>query len=202
MENMFVVIAGTSVVIQADEALAFFLAPLKEFYQGFLNPKGPTTAEITLSYDQCATLRKFTALPTPLLHRRDARSTRIIRQVEERYPLEASVLIGADRDHQAAALRRLWTDGPPLSVAVATGIDERLHRTSAELAGLLSDALSGLERRIVPSLSVLPDEVPLVVLADHGFRENPSWGLGPDGRYAHGGTSLEECVVPVITAVC
>ncbi|MHB8771639.1 MAG: hypothetical protein ACYC7J_11610 [Syntrophales bacterium] len=94
MENMFVVIAGTSVVIQADEALAFFLAPLKEFYQGFLNPKGPTTAEITLSYDQCATLRKFTALPTPLLHRRDARSTRIIRQVEERYPLEASVLIG------------------------------------------------------------------------------------------------------------
>ncbi len=115
---------------------------------------------------------------------------------------EASVLLGADRDHQAAALRRLWTDGPPLSVAVATGIDERLHRTSAELAGLLSDALSGLERRIVPSLSVLPDEVPLLVLADHGFRENPSWGLGPDGRYAHGGTSLEECVVPVITAVC
>jgi hypothetical protein len=37
-------------------------------------------------------------------------------------------------------------------------------------------------------------------LADHGFRENPSWGKGPEGRYLHGGTSLEECIVPVIVA--
>ncbi len=114
---------------------------------------------------------------------------------------ESTVVLGADRDHHAASLRQLWTDGPPLSVAVATGIDERLHRTSSELAGLLSDVLSGLERRVVPSLSLLPDDVPLVVLADHGFRENPSWGFGPEGRYVHGGTSLEECVVPVMVAV-
>jgi hypothetical protein len=114
---------------------------------------------------------------------------------------ETEVLVGADRDHHAAALRELWAGGPPVSVAVATAVDERLHRTSAELAALLADAVTGLERRVLPSLAALPDGVPLVVLADHGFRENPSWGRGPEGRYVHGGTSLEECVVPVIVAV-
>ena len=113
---------------------------------------------------------------------------------------ETAVLSGADRDYHATALRELWSGGPPLSVAVATAVDERLHRTSAELAALLADAVSGLERRVLPSLAALPDEVPFVVLADHGFRENPSWGRGPEGRYVHGGTSLEECVVPVIVA--
>jgi hypothetical protein len=46
----------------------------------------------------------------------------------------------------------------------------------------------------------LPSSVPVVLMADHGFRENPSWGRGPDGRYVHGGTSLQECVVPVVVA--
>jgi hypothetical protein len=113
---------------------------------------------------------------------------------------ETAVLAGADRDYHAGELRELWRSGPPLCVAVATALDERLHRTSAELAALLADAVSGLERRVLPSLGALSDEVPFVVLADHGFRENPTWGRGPEGRYVHGGTSLEECVVPVIVA--
>ena len=113
---------------------------------------------------------------------------------------ETKVLMGADRDHHAADLRLLWSDGPPLSIAVATAIDERLHRTSVELAGLLDEARAGIERRVLPSLSTLPADVPLVVLSDHGFRENPSWGRGPEGRYTHGGTSLEECVIPVLVA--
>ena len=113
---------------------------------------------------------------------------------------ETAVVLQADRDYQAKALRDLWVAGPPLSVAVATGIDERLHRTSVELAALLDDALATLQRRVLPSLASLPDQVPLVVLADHGFRENPTWGQGPEGRYVHGGTSLEECVVPVLVA--
>lgn len=111
---------------------------------------------------------------------------------------ETAVLLRADRDHQAAALRELWAEGPPLSVAVATGVDERLHRTSVELAALLDEAAAALRRRVLPSLEALPDDVPLVVLADHGFRENPAWGKGPEGRYVHGGTSLEECVIPVV----
>src|SRR5262245_62850901 len=34
------------------------------------------------------------------------------------------------------------------------------------------------------ALDALPDDVPLVVLADHGFRENRSWGRGSETRYA------------------
>lgn len=111
---------------------------------------------------------------------------------------EAALVVGADRDHRRDELRELWASGPPISVAVATGVDERLHRTSVEPAALLEEATAALGRRVVPSLSALPGEVPLVVLADHGFRENPSWGRGPEGRYVHGGTSLEECVIPVV----
>jgi hypothetical protein len=110
---------------------------------------------------------------------------------------EAAAVVGADRDHRAGQLHALWADGPPISVAVATSVDERLHRTPVELAALLDEATAGLERRVLPSLTALPDEVPLVVLADHGFRENPAWGRGPEGRYVHGGLSLEESVVPV-----
>jgi hypothetical protein len=110
---------------------------------------------------------------------------------------QATAVVGADRDHRTGQLRTLWADGPPISVAVATGVDERLHRTSVELAALLDDAVTGLERRVLPSLTALPDATPLVVLADHGFRENPAWGHGPEGRYTHGGLSLAESVVPI-----
>jgi hypothetical protein len=111
---------------------------------------------------------------------------------------ETAVLLGADRDDRTGELRALWESGPPISIAVATGVDERLHRTSVELAGLLDEAAAALRRRVIPSLAALPGTVPLVVIADHGFQENPSWGRGPEGRYVHGGLSLEECVVPVV----
>ena len=111
---------------------------------------------------------------------------------------DAAVVVGADRDHRAAEVRALWMDGPPISLAVATGVDERLHRTSVEVAALLDEAIAGLERRVIPALAAIPGEVPVVVLADHGFRENPTWGRGPDGRYVHGGPSLEEGVIPVV----
>jgi hypothetical protein len=111
---------------------------------------------------------------------------------------ETGVLLGADRDDRGAELRTLWESGPPISVAVALGVDERLHRTSVELAGLLEEAAAALRRRVIPSLAAVPDTVPLVLIADHGFRENPAWGRGPEGRYIHGGVSLEECVVPVV----
>ncbi|MGH9055053.1 MAG: hypothetical protein ACRDYY_04190, partial [Acidimicrobiales bacterium] len=113
---------------------------------------------------------------------------------------ETAVVLGADRDHRSSEVRELWTSGPPVSVAIATGLDERLHRTSVEVAALLDEAVATLERRVLPCLAALPGGVPLVVLADHGFRENPYWGHGPEGRYVHGGTSLEECVIPVVVA--
>ena len=79
----------------------------------------------------------------------------------------------------------------------ATSVDEMLHRSSVELAGLLDEAVAGLQRRVLPTLAALPAAVPLVVLADHGFRESASWGRGSRARWTHGGLSLEECVVPV-----
>lgn len=112
---------------------------------------------------------------------------------------ESTALVGADRDGSAPALRDLWATGARIAVAVATGVDEALHRSSADVATLVDETIAGLERRVVPTLHVLPDSVPLVVLADHGFRENRSWGRGPGSRYGHGGLSLEESVIPVAT---
>jgi len=99
---------------------------------------------------------------------------------------ESAALVGVDRPYAAEALRELWAAGPKISVAVATSVDEMLHRSSVELAGLLDEAVAGLQRRVLPTLAALPAAVPLVVLADHGFRGSAS-GDGapvPAGRTA------------------
>jgi hypothetical protein len=113
----------------------------------------------------------------------------------------SSLMVGADATGRATEVRDRWRSGPALTVVVATGVDELLHRTPVEPTALLDEALAGLERRVVPTLEALADRVPLVVLADHGFRENRWWGRGSEARYAHGGLSLEESVVPVATLV-
>lgn len=113
---------------------------------------------------------------------------------------EVALLRRADRDHNSIQLRELWASPSPVMVAVASALDERLHHSSLELAVLVDDAVRSISQRVFASLSALAASVPVVLLADHGFRENPSWGKGPEGRYVHGGTSLEECVVPVIVA--
>ena len=61
-------------------------------------------------------------------------------------------------------------------VAVASILDERLHHSSVELAVLLDDATRTIGQRVLASLVALPSSVPVVLMADHGFRENPSWG--------------------------
>src|SRR3989454_4468600 len=53
---------------------------------------------------------------------------------------ESAALVGVDRPYAAEALRELWAAGPKISVAVATSVDEMLHRSSVELAGLLDEA--------------------------------------------------------------
>ena len=113
---------------------------------------------------------------------------------------EVALLRGADRDYQAERLRELWGMRSPVAVAVAGALDERLHHSSVELAVLLGDAARTISQRVLASLVALPPGVPVVLMADHGFRENQSWGKGPEGRYVHGGTSLAECVVPVVVA--
>jgi hypothetical protein len=113
----------------------------------------------------------------------------------------SSLLVGADAAGRSAEVRDRWRSGPALTVVVATGVDELLHRTPIELTALLEESAAALERRVLPTLEALPERVPLVVLADHGFRENRWWGRGSETRYAHGGLSLEESVVPVATLV-
>jgi hypothetical protein len=67
MRKLCLAIAETSVVIQADEAIAFFLPLLMDFYRGFLEKRPPGKAlQVTLSYNPFATHRKFKAFPTPL----------------------------------------------------------------------------------------------------------------------------------------
>jgi hypothetical protein len=113
----------------------------------------------------------------------------------------SSLLLGADTAGRADEVRDRWRSGPALTVVVATGVDELVHRTPVELTALLDESVAALERRVLPTLEALPERVPLVVLADHGFRENRWWGRGSETRYAHGGLSLVESVVPVATLV-
>ena len=95
MKKMIIVIAGTSLTIQMDEAIAFFLTPLKDFFRGFLKPRGPTTARLTLSYNHLVTLRKFKAFPISLSQKQDRETLRVLRHVEKLYPFsEKPLLIG------------------------------------------------------------------------------------------------------------
>ena len=121
---------------------------------------------------------------------------------------EAAALVGVDRDGSARRAAGPVGDGrtamprPPHRGSGGHSVDAALHRSSADVASLVEEAVAGLERRVVPTLHALPANVPLVVLADHGFRENRSWGRGSASRYGHGGLSLEESVIPVATFGC
>lgn len=96
MKKMTIVIAGTSMTIQMDEALAFLLTPLQDFFCGFLKQQGgSTTIQVTLSYNHFDTVRKFADLPRLLPHRKDGKTVKILSRVEELYPFsEETVLIG------------------------------------------------------------------------------------------------------------
>ena len=95
MKQMIIVIAGTSVAIQADEAIAFFLTPLRDFFRGFLKPRGRTTAQLIISYNHLVTLRKFKTSPIPLSQKQDGETLKIVRYVEKLYPFsETPLLIG------------------------------------------------------------------------------------------------------------
>jgi hypothetical protein len=95
MEKVTVVIAGTSVVIETDAAIAALLKQLKEFFFGFLKPRGTAGARLTVSYNHRITLAKFPPFPQPLPQTNERETVNIIRHIEESYPLsESSLLIG------------------------------------------------------------------------------------------------------------
>ena len=93
MKKMTVIIAGTSVVIETDEAIATLLGPLNELFRGFLTPRRPATIRLTVSYNHRETFRKFTALPLRLASAKERKS--LMRQVKVRYPFsDAPLVIG------------------------------------------------------------------------------------------------------------
>jgi hypothetical protein len=114
------------------------------------------------------------------------------------------LLKGADRDYRAEQLRELWVSSSPVMVAVASVLDERLHHSSVELAVLLDDATRTIGQRVLASLVALPSSVPVVLMADHGFRENPSLGQGArrplrarrDFSAGDGGTRGNRLIIP------
>jgi hypothetical protein len=96
MKKTVLVIAGTSAAVQTDDAIAFFLPLLQDFFRGFLKQRGPATAQLTLSYHHLGTLRQLNDSPIPL-PKQDRTTGEILRHLhlETLYPLsDASLLIG------------------------------------------------------------------------------------------------------------
>jgi hypothetical protein len=95
MKELILAIAGTSVAIEMDEAIAFFLTPLKDIFRGFITRRGHTTVRLTVSYTHFVTLRKFKSFPVRLSQGKDREVMRIIHHVERAYPFSGSpILIG------------------------------------------------------------------------------------------------------------
>lgn len=93
MKKMVLVIAGTSVAIQMDEAIEFFLTPLQDFFRGFLKQGGEEAIQVIISYNHFTTLRKFTASPVRLWQQQDRETRRILHHVEKHYPFSAAPLL-------------------------------------------------------------------------------------------------------------
>ncbi|MCG6538195.1 MAG: hypothetical protein L7F78_26635, partial [Syntrophales bacterium LBB04] len=95
MKKIGLVIAGTSIAIQMDEAIAFFLTPLRDFFRGFLKQGDKEAIQVTISFDNFYSLRKFSAFPSSLSQKKDRETRRILNHVERNYAFsDAPLLIG------------------------------------------------------------------------------------------------------------
>jgi hypothetical protein len=97
MRKLFLSIAETSVAIQADEAIAFFLPLLMDFYRGFLEKRASgKTLQVTLSYNPLATHRRFKAIPTRLPQKKKGPPSHgSLADIGKGYPLsDESLLVG------------------------------------------------------------------------------------------------------------
>lgn len=97
MRKLFLAVAETSVVVQADDAIAFFLPLLRDFYRGFIaeEPSGEAL-QVTLSYNPLAAHRKFKASPTPIAPppSRGPASRALLAAVTKAYPCQEPQLVG------------------------------------------------------------------------------------------------------------
>jgi len=91
-------------------------------------------------------------------------------------------------------------------------IDRKIHATSDPHHVVLDEVALGVQRWLIPWLAAMPARSLVVIVSDHGYRENSSpardngaqvehrlaGGLGGPSRprYAHGGNSMAEVIVP------
>ncbi len=80
-----------------------------------------------------------------------------------------------------------------------SGIDEKVHTEKGPLSHLFGNVVSYLRLEILYRLKALPSRTLLILFADHGFVENPSFSPAnkyESPRYLHGKDSPLEVIVP------
>jgi hypothetical protein len=98
----------------------------------------------------------------------------------------------ADRVDRRAEVEAVMSRPEGLSVVHFLFVDERLHDSSLPLHTLYRELRLELESLVLPQLRHVPEDVPVVVIADHGFVYTP----GGTPTYTHGGASAFERLVP------
>lgn len=92
MSRLDLVIAGTSVAVQLDGAMAALHTPLRDMFRGFLAPAGSATLRLTVSYEHRTAFSQFAAHPALLTQTED--SAPLLRRVTELYPFDGPLVIG------------------------------------------------------------------------------------------------------------
>jgi hypothetical protein len=80
-------------------------------------------------------------------------------------------------------------------------IDTKVHGSRESLYFLYEEILGQFEAQLVATLRAFRKNTVVVLISDHGFRENPNYDRKDkfrDHRYLHGGKSVFEAVVPVV----
>jgi hypothetical protein len=85
--------------------------------------------------------------------------------------------------------------------ALVTGLDERLHHSRHDLLTLYDEAAPALAAALRPLVEGSPPGSLIVLAADHGFVESPSFrerDPHAEPRYRHGGATPWEVIVPLV----
>ncbi len=93
MKKLHLVIAGTSIAIEMEEAVTFFLPHLQDSFRGFLRQRDKSTVQVALSYDPRVMFRKFKAFPTRLSPKDDAETIRLLNRCEQLHPISSDTLL-------------------------------------------------------------------------------------------------------------
>ncbi|MBI3893188.1 MAG: hypothetical protein HY303_16840, partial [Candidatus Wallbacteria bacterium] len=104
----------------------------------------------------------------------------------------------AERPRLGRAALEEFSERTGMAVVKYNALDDRVHTTREDLRTLYRETAMALAPAMLPFLDRLPARTLIVFTADHGFRERPDYQARHDApRYAHGGISPFEVLVPV-----